>query len=104
MDESYRIVIDTHKKKIELFISMYEKLRAENMSLKAKLESCRSELEDCKKQIETKTNNIKELEQKIDKMQIAEAFTASAKDVKEAKQNIGRIVREIDRCIALLNQ
>ena len=104
MDESYRTVIDTHKKKIELFISMYEKLRAENENLKAQLSNCRSELEDCRRQIETKTNNIKELEQKIDKMQMAEAFAASAKDVKEAKQNIGRIVREIDRCIALLNQ
>lgn len=104
MDESYRTVLDTHKKKIELFVSMYEKLRAENESLKAKLESYRSELEACKRLIETKTENIKELEQKIDKMQMAEAFAASAKDVKEAKQNIGRIIREIDRCIALLNQ
>ena len=48
-------------------------------------------------------NKIKELEQKIDKLQLAGAFEASAADVKEARQNIGRLVREIDKCISLLN-
>lgn len=103
MDEAYKTILDEHKKKIEKFISMYEKLRVENEQLKSLLESRESEIEQYKQVIETKTINIKELEQKIDRLQMAEAFASSAKDVKEAKQNIARIVREIDKCIALLN-
>lgn len=103
MDENYKIVLETHRRKIEEFVSMYEKKCVENAQLKALLDKAKAEIEDCRLIIVTKTNNIKELEQKIDRLQMAEAFTSSAKDVKEAKQNIAGIVREIDKCIALLN-
>ena len=87
MDESYKIVLDAHKKKIELIISRYETLLAKNRELEVALEQRDAEIENCR----------------IDKLQVAGAFAASAVDMKEAKQNIGRLVREIDRCITLLN-
>ena len=36
-------------------------------------------------------------------MQLGDAFKASSEDVKEAKKKIARIVREIDKCISMLN-
>jgi len=48
-------------------------------------------------------NNIKELENKVNKLQLVEAFRTSSQDVKEAKQKIGKMVKEIDKCIAMLN-
>lgn len=103
MDDSYKILIDGHKKKIELFISRYENLKAENRDLKEAVAQKESEVNACREQLTNSNNKIKELEQKIDKLQLAGAFEASAADVREARQNISRLVREIDKCISLLN-
>ena len=103
MDESYKIVLDAHKKKIELLISRYETVLARNRELEDALGQRDAEIRACRENLDNSNNNIKELEQKIDKLQVAGAFAASATDIKEAKQNIGRLVREIDKCISLLN-
>ncbi len=96
MEESYQIVLNSLKKKIELIISKYESLLSENILLSERLEKYKLNLDNS-------NNKIKELEQKIDNLQLIEAFKSSTSDVKEAKQNIGKLVREIDKCIALLN-
>ena len=103
MNESYKIVLDAHKGKLELLISRYEKLVARNRELEEALGRRDAEVRDCREKLNSSNNKIKELEQRIDKLQIAGAFEASAADVKEARQNIGRLVREIDKCISLLN-
>jgi len=96
MGEDYQTAIGNLKKKIELIISKYEQVVSENQNL-------RSELSDCRSVLDNSINNIKELEEKVNRLQIAEAFKSSSQDVREAKQRIGRIVKEIDKCIALLN-
>ncbi|HIZ84997.1 MAG TPA: DivIVA domain-containing protein [Candidatus Coprenecus stercoravium] len=103
MDEDYKNVIGAHIAKIEHFISRYENLLAENRRMRELVERKESEIADYRSRLDNSNNKIKELEQKIDRLQIAGAFEASAVDVKEARQNIGRLVREIDKCIALLN-
>ncbi len=103
MDESCRILIDAHKRKIEYFISRYENLLAKNREMQDELGRKDSEIEAYRERLENSNNKIKELEQKIDKLQLAGAFETSAIDVKEARQNINRLVREIDKCISLLS-
>ena len=77
MNESYKIVLDTHKKKLELLISRYEQLMAVNRELKENLERRDAEIKDCREKLNESNNKIKELEQRIDKLQIAGAFEAS---------------------------
>jgi methyl-accepting chemotaxis protein len=96
MGVEYQSIIGDLKRKIELIISKYEQIVSENKKLE-------SELANCKYALENSINNIKDLEEKVNRLQIAEAFKSSSQDVKEAKQRIGRIVKEIDKCIALLN-
>ena len=103
MDDSYKTILETHKRKIEYFISRYETLMAKNRELEDEIARKESEIMGYREKLENSNNIIKELEQKIDKLQVAGAFEASAVDVKEARQNIGRLVREIDKCISLLN-
>jgi len=84
------------KNKISRLISLYEKADSEKQSAineKAKLAAI----------IEEKNKRIKELEKHIEQLQLANAFKESSVDKQEAKQKIGRIVREIDDCIAMLN-
>ena len=96
MSVESQIVIQKLKGHIEQIISKYELALSENISLKEELEKHKTDLEE-------KNNKIKELEQKVEQMQLADAFAASTDDVKEAKKRIGRIVKEIDKCISMLN-
>lgn len=96
MSKDYQSVINSLKGKIELIISKYEQVASENKKLSEDLDSCKNALENS-------NNRVNELELKISNLQLAEAFKTSSSDVKEAKQKIGKIVKEIDKCIALLN-
>lgn len=96
MERDYQSVIESLKGKIELIISKYEQVMAENLELNR-------ELAACKEQMELNNNKYKEQEEKINRLQLAEAFKSSSTDVKEAKQKIGNIIKEIDKCISLLN-
>ena len=96
MSVESQIVIQKLKGHIEQIISKYELALSENISLKEELEKCKTDLEN-------KNNRIKELEQKVELMQLGDAFKASSEDVKEAKKKIARIVREIDKFISMLN-
>ncbi len=96
MSEEGQIVISNLKSKIEHIISAYESAIYENKELKEKLAASQQELETNKK-------TIKELGEKLEMQQLANAFKGSSQDIKEAKQRIARIVREIDKCISLLN-
>ena len=96
MSVESQIVINKLKGHIEQIISKYELALSYNSSLKGQLDKITEELE-------TKNNRIKELEQKVELMQLGDAFKASSEDVKEAKKKIARIVREIDKCISMLN-
>lgn len=96
MEADNRSTINSLKKKIQRIISGYELTASENVRLSSELEKCREE-------INISNNKIKDLEQKIENLQLIEAFKASTQDVKEAKYKINRLVKEIDKCIALLN-
>lgn len=96
MEENYKTALTGLKKKIQILIQRCESFRVINAELAGKLE-------DARKQNELLTEKNKELKEKIDNLQLMEAFKVSAVDVKEARQNIGKLVKEIDRCIALLN-
>jgi archaellum component FlaC len=96
MSQDYKSVINGLKQKIELIISKYEQVMAENSKLS-------EELGNCKDALNISINNVKELEDKVNKLQLVEAFKASSQDVREAKQKIGKMVKELDKCIALLN-
>ncbi len=96
MSAESQIIVEKLKGRIEQIISKYELSLSENVSLKEELEKNRRELEESRKR-------VKELEGKMELMQLGEAFKASSEDVKEAKKKITRIVREIDKCISMLN-
>ena len=76
MNESYKIALETHKRKLELLISRYENLKARNRDLEQALGKKDAEIEDCRAKLNNSNNKIKELEQKIDKLQLAGAFEA----------------------------
>jgi len=85
------------KHKIELLLSAYDKLKAENQ----KLIQQNQELDSQNNQ---KGDRLEELEKRFVQLQLSRVVMASSEDVHDAKDKVKRIVREIDQCIALLNK
>jgi len=82
--------IQSVKNRLSQQIEEYEKLKKAN--------------EDLNYKIQQKQVQIKELEQQNQKLKLARSFLAESDDAHDARIKINRIVREIDRCIALLNK
>ena len=87
-------MLDTIKQSIRQLIAAYEKERMERIRLQAELEESRTQNEACRKQ-------ITELERQIDNLKLTEAFKATGESP-EARKKIDGLIREIDRCISLM--
>ncbi|MCQ2143816.1 MAG: hypothetical protein MJY56_07080 [Bacteroidales bacterium] len=83
------------RKNIERLLSAFESARAENLKLQA-------ELEAREESIRTLNAKIRELENNIETLQLKAAFTTTTKDNSDAKARIDSLIKEIDRCIELL--
>ncbi|MDR2065415.1 MAG: hypothetical protein LBP85_06890 [Prevotellaceae bacterium] len=84
------------RKKIDRLISLYETVNEEKNTVireKAELQAI----------INEKNNKIKEMEKRIETLQLVNAFKAGSLDQREAKQKVEKIVRKIEKCIAMLN-
>ena len=81
--------------KISRLIALYEgeRQRAESLSL---------ELSKSRETVQDQQRQIAELKNKIDSVQLQSAFTAGG--TPEAKARITALVREIDKCITLLEE
>lgn len=82
------------KTDIEKLIALYEAERSERERLQAELVRCGAENESCRKRIE-------DLEQQVNSLHLSEAFGVGG-DSSAAKEKIERLIKEIDKCIALL--
>ena len=85
------------KTKIEELVSRYETLDRENADLKARLSRCERELDK-------KDTKLNELERQLDTIRLKEAFLGTSEDRAQARRKVARLIKEIDACVALLNE
>ncbi|MCI6493691.1 MAG: hypothetical protein MSA02_07675 [Bacteroidales bacterium] len=88
-------MLETVKQKITRLIAAYETEKTERTRLS-------SELEQSKILNEIYRKRISELERQIDNLKLTEAFMGTGTDNSQAKNKIDSIIKEIDRCIALI--
>jgi predicted nuclease with TOPRIM domain len=84
-------------KKLDELFDKYRALKAEN-------EVLRSGNEALGKQLQNRDARIKELEIKYERVKLAGALLGDEGNGAEAKRKITELVREIDRCVALLKR
>ncbi|MBQ0024476.1 MAG: hypothetical protein KBT00_01950 [Bacteroidales bacterium] len=89
-------VIGRLKSKIEVLISRYETLRAEN-------ETLRRSLEEKDGRLQTTEVKLKELEKEVNKLRLKEAFLGVSANPAQARKKVSVLIKEIDSCIAMLN-
>ena len=88
-------MLETVKQGIQQLIAAYEKEKMERQRLQTALEQSQVKEETYRKQ-------IIELERQIDNLKLTEAFKASSGNSPEARKKIDSLLKEIDRCISLM--
>ena len=97
MEVEQKDIVSTLKDKVKKLLSLYNDLKVKNTELK-------KQTEEYKTQIKNKEAELDFLKNKYNKLKLAKSLLASTGDSHDAKIKINGIVREIDKCIALLNR
>jgi chromosome segregation ATPase len=84
-------------KKLEELFERYIDLRTKNTELT-------KENDTLKRYLQERDEKVKELEIKYERIKISGALMGEGGSALEARQKITELVREIDRCVALLNR
>lgn len=82
------------KTDIEKLIALYEAEKSERVRLQTELVQSKADNESCRKRIE-------DLEQQVNNLHLSEAFGVGG-DSSAAKEKIEKLIKEIDKCISLL--
>ena len=91
-------LVENIEKKVSKLIQLYHSVQKEKEEILTENNKLESDLSD-------KEKTIKRLEEKIKLLRITKSVsTQDDKRNKESRQKINEYVREIDKCIALLNK
>ena len=96
MTEANGFVIENFESKLNRLMEAYTQLSAENADLRRQLDLQSVELAKAREQYNELTASYTELKR-------ATIIRASDSEIGEAQQRLLKLVREVDRCIALLN-
>ena len=85
------------KSNLETLIALYEAQRERADALAAELEKERSANDACRKQID-------DLKAQVNSLELKGAFMSGGDSSSAAREKIDRLIREIDKCISLLEK
>ena len=90
-------IVNKIEAKLGKLIAKYQQVKQEKLILQ-------QENEDFVESLKLKEIEILNLQEKVKLMNISKSVDASKQEVKETRLKINEYVREIDKCIALLNK
>ena len=97
MTNKYEELIHAFEKKLRKLISEYKSLREQNLQLAAELNRKQTDLMEAHKE-------ILELRKNYDHLRMANNLGGSGVEKAESQKQITKMVREIDKCLALLDE
>jgi len=92
-----KTIINNIEVKVGKLIAKYDQLNAEKLDLQRNNNTLKARLQE-------KESQIVALQDKVKLMNISKSVDASKEEVKSTRLKINEYVREIDKCIALLNK
>lgn len=95
MKEAEDIALKRFETRVRDLIEQYKKLQEEHFQLLLDCEEKDKQLEACKAE-------VKNLGDDFAKLKLAQMMKISNEDLAEAKARVDRLVRKVDKCIALL--
>lgn len=97
MTEEEKKLLNSFETQLRHLIYLHDELKRENAELKKFLENEKLKNEKVQAQYD-------ELEVSYTNLKTATAISLNGSDVKETKLRLSKLVREVDKCIALLNE
>lgn len=97
MTEEESVLLSNLNKNLQLLFNEFEEVENNVKSLENEIVRLKGEIELLKKE-------KSELSQKNEQMKLAALILSGVDENREAKQKVNKIIREIDKCIALLNK
>ncbi|HLP06128.1 MAG TPA: hypothetical protein VK152_11935 [Paludibacter sp.] len=97
MANQYEGLIHAFESKLRKLISEYKSLQAQNNQLKAELDRRKDDLMLAHKE-------VLDLRKNYDHLRMAINLGGTDPEKDESRQKIAKMVREIDKCLALLNE
>ncbi|TNF45509.1 MAG: hypothetical protein EP310_01475 [Bacteroidetes bacterium] len=97
MTEEEQILLNNLKVNVQQFFEAFAVAEDEKKMLEKNVLNLKHEIELLKKEKQ-------ELNQKIEQLRLATHILSGVDENREAKQKINKLIREIDKCIALLNK
>ena len=97
MTDEGKQLLNTFETRLRHLIYLHEQQRRENAELKRQI----AEHEETRRKMQA---DYDELNRRYNDLKTATAISLDGSDVKETKQRLTKLVREVDKCIALLNE
>lgn len=97
MTEDHKTSLAVHEVRVRDLMALCDKRKLEIINLENRLAEKDVQLND-------KLQEIEELKAKCDNMLTARAVYMNDGDMKSARLRLSKLVREVDKCIALLNE
>ena len=97
MSKKDSVDVNTVEAQVVQLLDRYKNLKEENAELKSNLEKTTEDLDAAKLE-------IAELKAKYDRLKVAKAQGWDEKSKREADNRIRKLVRDIDKCLGLLNE
>lgn len=88
--------LHTFETRIRQLILAYQELKAENAELWDMMAKKEGELEELRAEVQLHKQNYANLK-------LAKIIELNDSELKDAKQRLAKLVRDVDKCIALLN-
>ena len=97
MTEEEKKLLSTFETQLRHLMYLHDELKRENAGLRTLLENEKLKNEKVQAQYD-------ELEVNYTNLKTATTISLNGSDVKETKLRLSKLVREVDKCIALLNE
>ncbi len=97
MTEEDKNLLNTFDGKLKRLLFLFEKLKEENASLRKLLSEKENEIEAVK-------NSLKEVEARYADLKAARILSVHDNELRDTKQRLAKLVRDVDKCIALLSE
>ena len=97
MDESWKESLSELRARVRLVAEKYRELEEAERKLN-------TENRELRERIRHSEQELNEIKGKYDTLKIAKSLLASSEDKHDARIRVNKMVREIDKCIALLNR
>jgi regulator of replication initiation timing len=97
MTEEDKKLLTTFEARLRHFMYLHDELKHENARLKTLLSEKEAQLNEAARQ------NM-EWEARYTDLKMARVIGVTDRDIADTKQRLAKLVREVDKCIALLNE